>query len=190
LRQIEEADMMPSSYPDPSPNLQADADQSPIPTSLVVVAVLFVIGGVCSVIEVVLSLLHGHVNINFGVLGLFIGPGLLGLRQGWRTCALVFIWIGLIGFPIAALVFLFAAGPLNFAVFGQKIGHAPKLLGILMGAVLFALTLWEYSVLTRSDVRRLFGITGRTGSSSSAGLQHRTPKAGSGRSREQDFWPL
>jgi hypothetical protein len=129
-----------------------------LPASLIVVAVLFIIGGACSVIEVLVSLMHNHIDINFGVLGLFIGPGLLRLSRGWRTCALVFIWIALIGLPLIALLFLVAPGPLDFNVFGQKVGHAPKTFGLIIAGVVFAVALWEYHVLTRPDVRRLFDL--------------------------------
>jgi len=64
---------------------------SEIPLSLKVVAVLFIISGIFSVIEVVVDLMHSHINIHFGVLCLFVGPGLLRLRRGWRTCGLVFL---------------------------------------------------------------------------------------------------
>lgn len=61
-----------------------------IPVSLVVVAALFIFTGICAVIEVVVLLMQRHLSIHFGVLGLFIGPGLLGLRRGWLdVCARV-----------------------------------------------------------------------------------------------------
>jgi hypothetical protein len=40
------------------------------PISLKVVAGLFIFCGLCSAIEVVVSLMHGHININLGVLGI------------------------------------------------------------------------------------------------------------------------
>jgi hypothetical protein len=133
---------------------------TPIPTSLKVVAVLFLLSGIFSLIEVIVSLMHGHFNLNFGILGLFIGPGLLRLSRGWRTCALVFLWITMIGLPMVALLFLVTSGPLDFTLFGQKVGDASKGLGILVAALLFALAVWQYRVLTRPDVRRLFGVPG------------------------------
>jgi len=67
--------------------------RTPIPTSLVIVAVLFILGGVCSATEVVVSLMHDHLNINLGVL-----------------------------------------------------------------VIIFIISLWQYWVLRRSDVKRLFGV--------------------------------
>jgi len=130
----------------------------PAPSSLKIVAVLFIFGGVCSAIEVVVSLMHSHININFGLLGLFIGPGLLRFSRGWRTCALVFLWIAMIGIPIIALLFMASQGPLDFKVFGQKVGHISKELGLAIAVIMFLLSFWQYLVLTRPDVRTLFGI--------------------------------
>jgi len=130
----------------------------PIPVSLIVVAILFILGGISAVIEVVVSLMNSHININFGVLGLFIGPGLLRLSRGWRTCALVFLWIALIGIPIIMIVIISHSAPLNFTLFGQKVGHASKELGLAVAAIVFVVVLWQYRVLTRPDVRALFGL--------------------------------
>src|SRR5437899_9792407 len=112
---------------------------NPIPTSLKIVAFLFILGGIFSLIEVIVSLMYGQININFGVLGLFIGPGLLRLSRGWRTCALVFLWIALIGAPIVAVLLMSASGPFDLKLFGQKVGNASKGLGIVFVAVVFGL---------------------------------------------------
>lgn len=131
-----------------------------IPMSLKVVGWLFIISGICAVIEVVVCLMNKHININFGVLGLFIGPGLLKLRRGWRTCALVFLWIGLIGIPIVALIFLAApASQLTFRVFGQPVSRIPTELALLFAIGAFLLVLWQYRVLTGRKVRALFGLS-------------------------------
>ncbi len=129
-----------------------------IPVSLSVVAILFIIGGISSVLEVGFALTQNRISINFGVLGLFIGPGLLALKPGWRTCALVFVWIGLIGVPLVALFMLGSSQPVNFAVLGQKLGQVSKQVGLTVAVLLFLLALWEYWVLTRPDVRALFGL--------------------------------
>lgn len=134
-------------------------DEKPhIPASLKVVAIIFFLGGIHSVIEVVLAFAHGRLSINFGVLGLFIGPGLLALRPGWRACAMVFIWIALICLPVATVLMLFHPGHFDFEVFGRQVGYVTKELGLAVAIALFLLTLWEYRVLNRPDVRILFGI--------------------------------
>jgi len=129
------------------------------PTALKIVAVLFIIGGVLAVIEILVALTHGRININFGVLGLFIGPGLLKFSRGWRTCGLVFLWIALVGFPIIFLIGLTGTVPAHFTVFGMRMARIPSWL-VSVGVIpFFALVLWQYRVLTRPYIRRLFGLT-------------------------------
>ena len=128
------------------------------PVSLKIVAGLFILIGICAAIETVISLMHNSANINFGVLGFLIGPGLLRFSRDWRTCALFFLWIVLIGVPVFALLLMVQHAPLDLKVFGQKVGEAPKELGLGAALVGFLLALWQYRVLTRPDIRKLFGI--------------------------------
>jgi len=127
-----------------------------IPISLKIVAWLFIIQGVFAAIEIVVSLMNNHINLNFGVLGIFIGIGLLNLRNGWRICGLVFIWVALIIAPIIFLLMMTHSGPLDFNVFGQKVGHVHQGVVILPFLALYALILWQRWVLSRPDIRALF----------------------------------
>lgn len=134
-----------------------DNDAKQVPTPLKVVASLFILVGVCSLIEILVSLMYGRIFLNLGVLGLFIGFGLLRLSRGWRTCGLVFLWIGMIGVPVVAILFISVGGP-TIRFFGQKVGHASPSLGIAAAVVGFLITLWQYRVLTRPEVRELFEV--------------------------------
>jgi len=131
-----------------------------IPIPLKIVAILFIIVGTVAVIDVVVSLLHNHIDINFGVLGLFIGLGLLALRPGWRICALVWLWIAMVGVPIVTLIMMTQSGPLDFNVLGQKVGNVSKELGLIVPAIAFTLAVWQYRVLKRPDIQRLFRSQG------------------------------
>src|SRR5262249_21921903 len=133
---------------------------TPIPTSLKIVAFLFILGGILALTEAIVSLTYGQIYLNFAVLGLFIGPGLLRLSRGWRTCALVFLWIALIGAPVVAVLLISASGPFDLKLFGQQVGDVSKGFGVAFIAVMFVLAWWQYRVLTRADVRRLFGLPG------------------------------
>ena len=125
------------------------------PFALKVVAWLFILMGIFAVIQIVAMLMHNHVDLNFGVLGLWIGPGLLRHRRGWRTCALVFLWIGLIGIPLFMLLSL-GRSSLDFKVFGIPMGRIPTVLGLCLVAPFFFLILWQYRVLINPHIRRLF----------------------------------
>jgi len=123
---------------------------------LKVVAGLFILSGISALVEIIVSLIHGHVSINLGVVAVLIGPGLLRLSKTWRRWALVFTWIVLIVAPLGAALFLGAPSSLDFKLFGRKVGEAPEGLAIGLAVVTFLLALWQYRVLTRPDVRVLF----------------------------------
>jgi hypothetical protein len=136
--------------------------QRPLPTSLVAVAVLFIICGVLSVLDILFSLFAHRIEFNFGVLGLFIGPGILRLSRGWRTCGLVMLWITLIGDSIIGVFVVGASSTGHITVYGAPVANIPKVLLFAFLAGVFALCLWEYRVLTRPDVRGLFGLADGT----------------------------
>jgi len=131
---------------------------TPIPTSLKVVAFLFILSGIFSIIEIIVSLMHNSISINFGALILFVGLGLLRLSRGWRTCALALLWLAMVSTPLFAIFVIATSEPIDFNLFGQKIGHASKVFVIVSVAPIFALEVWQYRVLTRPDVRRLFEV--------------------------------
>jgi hypothetical protein len=131
----------------------------PIPTSLKVVAALFIVAGISSLIEIIVSLFHNRISINLGVLNLFIGVGLLRLSPTWRMWALVFTWLALVGVPLVGLYFLTSPDPLDFSFFGQKVAQVPKAAGVALAVASFSITLWQYRVLTRPDIRALFRLS-------------------------------
>lgn len=130
-------------------------DRTDNPTPLRIVAGLFIFSGICAIIEIVVGLLHSHVDLNFGVLCLWIGPGLLRHNRTWRTWALVFLWFGLILLPVFCL-FALGRGALDLKFFGVIVGKVSPLLGIAFAVPLYCLILWQYRVLTRPDIRALF----------------------------------
>ena len=129
-----------------------------LPIALKIVAVLFIFGGIMDVLEMAVSLTRGQFIIKFGFLGLFIGNGLLALRPGWRTFALVTLWLSMIGIPIAVVFMFFYSGSLDLSFLGQKIGYVSKELRLAIAVLLFVLSAWEYRVLTSFDIRKLFQI--------------------------------
>src|SRR5690349_13857373 len=86
----------------------------PIPSSLRTVACLFIIFGLWALIDAVMALFFGKVEIDFTVLCIFIGKGLLQLNPNSRKWALFFVWLGLIISPLAAVLFLFNPGQIKF----------------------------------------------------------------------------
>ena len=138
-------------------------DAPQIPTALKIVAGLFILSGVWAILTILGAMLQGRIYINLGVIGLFVGLGLLGLRPGWRTCALVLLWIAMVAAPFVGLLMLFRRDPIDVVVFGRKVGQAPGPFGLFIPTVIFLLAFWQYRVLTRPDIRALFGIPAEDG---------------------------
>ena len=109
-------------------------------------------------VDTLVALAQSEIILNLGVLGVFIGLGLLKLRSGWRTCALFFVWLTFILIPFFCLV-LFASGtPAALGFFGIWISTLPNSLALLVALFYFSVALWVYSVLTRPQVRQLFDV--------------------------------
>jgi hypothetical protein len=91
------------------------------------------------------SLLGGVVGVFF----LYLSRGLRKCSRGWRTCALILIWWGFIGMS-------FNVGRYFF---DQKTFHHETIAEFLLeNALGFILQVWQYRVLTRPDIRELFGL--------------------------------
>jgi len=155
-----------------------------IPRDLKFVAILFIIFGVLSAIDVLLTLLSSllHLNLkdyfsygfylgtpyfNVGILQIPIGFGLLRLKQRWYRWAIIYLKVAI----AIAIFFLFIfcigfiSGALDLKIPGQKVGKALHEMAILFvaGTIIsiistlwMILTLWMYRVLTKLSTRELF----------------------------------
>jgi hypothetical protein len=131
-------------------------DELMIPRALRFVAVIQLLGGLAAAAGIVVQMMHGHLNLDFGVLGIPIFFGLTNLRCGWRTCALVFIWVGILLAPIAFFLGLAAQSPAYLLVFGIRLADVSPVWLSVVSVPVFLLQVWQYQVLTRPDVRSLF----------------------------------
>ena len=127
-----------------------------LPLSLKIVACLFLITGIYSVVDIILGIAQRGIYINFGVLGIPIFWGLLNRRSGWRICGLVLIWFGLIVIPIVFIASLLGNEPAYFEVFRIRISRIPRWVASVVCVPFFLLVLWEYRVLVRPDIKALF----------------------------------
>jgi hypothetical protein len=127
-----------------------------IPIQLKLVAWIFILAGISAAIEILIDASNGRMNLNFGVLGVPIGIGLLRLRTGWRTLALVFLVIALAFIPVLSVLALSTPGNLSFNIFGQKVAALSPPLFFTLLAVFFVFTFWQFRVLVRPDVRAMF----------------------------------
>jgi hypothetical protein len=128
----------------------------PTPTSLRVVAGIFLFFGLTAVVDIVVRLAFGTVYLTFGVLGIPVYYGLLRHNANWRLVALMFLWFGFIVLPLIALVTVLGALPSYFELFGIQIVEIPAWFVAASAVPFFFLNLWQYRVLTSPSVRSLF----------------------------------
>lgn len=127
-----------------------------IPLSLRAVAVIQFVLGVEAAIGMLVHMSRNHFDLNFGVLGIPICFGLLRWSRGWRTCALAFSWIGMLGASVAFVFGLVLRGPMTLRIVGVQVGEVSSVWLSVVAVPLFILMFWQYRVLTRADIRAAF----------------------------------
>lgn len=136
-----------------------------IPVSLAIVSYLFFFSGVMCFVAVILILpllvlsgggtiggwagLYCISGLATGVFWLLVSRGLRRCSRGWRVSALVFIWLGFIAMAFSIVRYLIT----------QKTSdHESAAMFWLDNVFGFIVQVWAYRVLTRPDVRELFGV--------------------------------
>lgn len=125
-----------------------------------VVAWFFLITGVLSLVNVILHtfVMRRGVSLDFHVLGVFIGRGLLRRREGWLRFAqgynsLLLIMVACVTILSVVIYLGMAAGFVDDA--GITWG-GPPILVLLSLLGLWIYLAWQQQVLSRPDVRELF----------------------------------
>ena len=125
------------------------------PSSLTIVAWLFIISGGFSAYDIISGLWQQRVSLNFGVLFIFIGGGLLKLRpaaHSWALAMVVLAW-----FILAVAVICSFCGLGTVRIGHEEVTGGHRYLAIIGIAVLFGTLLaWMSRVLTSRDVVELF----------------------------------
>ena len=135
----------------------ANLSNSAVSRPLKVIASLFVILGIFSVIDIVVGIFLGRLVFNLGILCVLTGQGLLRLRPCWLTWAVLFTRVGLVSMPIAAAIFMFTPNGLqHLTIFGLNAGQAPHGLCFALSVAAFAFCCWQYRILKSRQVRQLF----------------------------------
>jgi hypothetical protein len=127
-----------------------------IPIALSIVSYLFLFMGIVAVVEIIIAATRGSIHANFYFLGIWIFAGLRRFSRGWRTCALVFTWLGLIGLTFIIGCVLYDGGAVYLRPSDHKMVSIPLVWSLAITLPFFLLQLWQYRVLTRVDIRDLF----------------------------------
>ena len=130
---------------------------SRVPMSLKIVAGLYILAGVHSLWQMISSISNSSFSINIGFIALFVGYGLLKLKNGWRKAALILSWLMFVMMGIITIVLTSYQDSVNFTMFGDSVGNVPKIYGFIIIAVIFLVVLWQYRILTNKEIKKLFG---------------------------------
>jgi hypothetical protein len=136
-----------------------------IPVSLAIVSYLFFLpGGICLgfvasafLVFILVGGFHvsGVIILSFlagtayGIFCLCLSRGLRRCSRGWRTCALVIIWWGFIAMAYSIFRYLQPQPTPR---------HDTPMVFWLEYGFGFIVQVWQYRVLTRPDIRDLFGV--------------------------------
>jgi hypothetical protein len=137
--------------------MDATADR-PLPVALLVVAGLFFAEGIMGVADLIVSLYYDSLMLNLEMLGIPIAYGLVKRRPGWRTTALVCLWIKMasctciLGILLATSEsFVWSRHQTVLFTISNPIAEALAVAGLI-------LAIWRRCVLRRTNVRFLFGL--------------------------------
>ena len=126
----------------------------PLPWDLRLVAYLYLLGGIAAIVHMVVAWLRGHPLLNFAVVFLPVGWGLLRLRRGWRRRAVVMtVVMPLVGLAMSGYLYLMS-GRAQVKWVGSGQG---QVVGIITGVLLLAVVIWQLRVLTSARTKALFG---------------------------------
>jgi tetratricopeptide (TPR) repeat protein len=119
------------------------------PWSLIMVAALFIVTG-CLAAWDISSHIGPNYRLNFGLLGLPIGIGLLRLRPRWRAVALLLPWVVLVILAVVGVMASNVGVPVR-ATSPTHIGST--IICLALGVMWFV---WMNGILIRADVSALF----------------------------------
>jgi hypothetical protein len=139
-------------------------DKRPIPSELRIVAVLFILFGLGSVIStVVRSMAASSYHIYIGIFGIPACFGLCRFSRGWRTFALCYTWIALISAPMGFVMGLIFRQPIDLRLFGAEMTGLHYIWVSSGCALIFLVAWWQYRVLTSPHIRGMFYHNSKSG---------------------------
>jgi len=121
------------------------------------VARLFLLEGIAAVVGMAVSLSQGHLLLDLTALGIPMSFGLVRGSRGWRTWALVNLWLGMLASPFLAIT-IAMEHEVYLSILGIPIQGLSPIVAYPVVAASFALALWQYRTLTREDVRAAFQV--------------------------------
>lgn len=89
-------------------------------------------------------------------MALFIGYGLLKLKNGWRKAAVILSWLMFLMIASGGIMLVFFTDTVSINIFEESGGTDSKVYGYAVLTVFFFITLWQYRILTNTKIKKLF----------------------------------
>jgi len=127
------------------------------PTSITIIAAIFILLGSLSAFALIYGLFHDALNINFTILMIPVGFGLLKGRSSSRGWAK--FWIGLFSICSAILLLLypFIGDSMNVSWLGEEIfGYARLFIAVGFPIIFLLSSRWMWRRLTSTDILPFF----------------------------------
>jgi len=122
-----------------------------------VFACLFILAGVESIFGMIYGLFQRNLRIDFTVLGIFIGKGLLDRKELWWKWAVFLAWLGIVFTPLFSAIYALIPAEHSAEVMGLDVSmFVPSYTVYILLAVFFAFSLWQRRVLAKPEVRGAF----------------------------------
>jgi hypothetical protein len=113
------------------------------------VALTVLLEGILSVVQILMKLPSGRIELSTGPLYIITYFGLRRFSPWWRTWALFWCWVGMLAGPLLLVAFLVNLTlPYDIPI---RTSVPLPIVGLWS-----CLNIWQYRLLTRPDVRALF----------------------------------
>lgn len=128
-----------------------------IPSSLKIVAWMFILTGLHGLISMLISLNTNHIKLSIDALKLYIGIRLFMRSKFNRKAAIFFVCLDFILIPIALVILINTRqSQMDFRLFGYTFGKIPTAGTFLLVIIMLLLNVWQYKVLYSKKTMRFF----------------------------------
>ncbi len=127
-----------------------------MPKRILIIGLLFCLGGICAIWDVLSDLFQSRLNLNFGVLLLPVGIGLLSGKQSSQWWARFWIILGYIGCGLLVILVILSPESAHATRFDTKLQGSQAVPYVIGGALFFAVLLFILHRLLYSEKANRF----------------------------------
>lgn len=119
-----------------------------IPSSLKIVAWIFILTGLNGLISMLISFNTNHIKLSLDAIKLYVGIRFFVRSKSSRKAAIFLVCLDFILIPIALVILLNTnQSQMDFRLFGYTFGKIPTAGTFLLVIIMLLLNVWQYKVL-------------------------------------------